>query len=188
MKREPCRCYSFAQMEDDVGDFQLIVSVLQISSFVYWNIRRCIKTTSVDDRLRSGRPRVTRVWAAVKAFAQRICSKSSSCKESFHEKWKFHHKRCHTPLKILGLWPTKGSRGHWLTVNLQQIGAAKSKILLEWHANFKHRLILFMHKKNFTMEEKVNHQNDHVCARNSRKAAAKYPKLERSHHPASKIL
>ena len=75
------------------------------------------------------------------------------------------------------------SKGHLLSPTLKKIQQTRTEYLLQWQAENKHKNILFMVEKIFTIEEQYNRQNNKIYAQTSREAKEKVPSVQRGHHP-----
>lgn len=169
--------------------FNLLKPLKITRKFVYRCINRFNEVCSVDDKPRSGRPRVVRTKRAINAVKERI-------RRNPLRKQKIMAREMHIPPRTISrilkedlkLGAFRRSTGQRLTLGLRSIRASRSKRLLKEHANGSYRNILFTDEKIFTVEEKFNRQNDRVYARNSQEAAKKIQKVERGHHPASVMV
>ncbi|UYV69151.1 WNT5B [Cordylochernes scorpioides] len=79
----------------------------------------------------------------------------------------------------LGLRAFKRRTGHLITPALRDIKRVRSKMLLAQHDGRWHERILFTDEKFFTVEEKINRQNDRIYARSSLEASLKVRRLEK---------
>ena len=59
------------------------------------------------------------------------------------------------------------SKGHLLTPALKEIQQTRAERLLQWHTENRHKNILFMNEKFFTIEEQYNNQNNKIYTQTS---------------------
>lgn len=157
--------------------------------FVYRTIDRYKETGGTQDRPRTGRPRSVRTTAKIKAVRARIARNPL-------RKQKILAREMNTSARTmsriigedLGLRAYRRATGHLLTPSLKKGRKERSKALLSRYAGNLHRKILFTDEKIFTVEEKLNKQNDRVYATSSKEAAKAAKKVERGHHPSSVMV
>ncbi|UYV82769.1 WNT5B [Cordylochernes scorpioides] len=134
--------------------FKLLQNLNITRQFVYRTIERFNKAGTIDDLERSGRPRVQRTEAAIKAIRERI-------RRNPRRKQKILAKQINlaprTVSRIinedLGLRAFKRRTGHLITPALRDIRKVRSKMLLTRHDGRWHERILFTDGKIFTAEE-----------------------------------
>jgi len=154
--------------------------------FVYRTIKRYKETSSISDRPRSGRPRSVRTPQAIKAVRERV--RRNPCRNV--KKMALQMKMCPSSMSKLlkcdlGLKSLRRRQNHHLTAVLKQARARKCRILKTRHARKRekaYRRILFTDEKWFTVDQKINRQNDRVLApsvedipESSRVLKVKYP-------------
>ncbi|UYV66488.1 WNT5B [Cordylochernes scorpioides] len=91
----------------------------------------------------------------------------------------------------LGLRAFKRRTGHLITPALRDIRRVGSKMLLARHDGRWHERILFTDENIFTVEEKINRQNDKMYARSSLEFSSRERKsedLKKSQHPSSVMV
>lgn len=164
-----------------------LLKPLKISRrFVYRAIDRYNETLQVSDRPRSGRPRVVRTPAAIKAVENRIRRNPLRKQKIMAREMQISTRSMSRIIKNdLQMGAFRRSTGHLLTDALKDIRMKRSRNLIKRYAGNKHRKILFTDEKIFTIEEKFNKQNDKVYAHSSAEARQAIKKVERGHHPAS---
>lgn len=157
--------------------------------FIYRTIDRFLESSQVEDRMRSGRPRVVRTSGAIKTVRERI-------RRNPLRKQKIMAREMDISLRSMSrlirddlhMKAFRRCTGHLLTPRLKQIRLERCKKLLQWHASNGHENILFTDEKNFTVEEVFNKQNDKVYARTSEEAKTIVPRVQRGHHPTSVMV
>ena len=172
------------------SDIFKILKPLKISKkFVHRAIKRYRQLSSLDDRPRSGRPRISRTPAVIKAVGARIRRNPRRKQKIMAREMKISARTMSRIIQEdLHLRAYRRRTGHRLNPKLKSIRMHRSKQLLQRYANGGHHRILFTDEKIFSIEEKFNRQNDRVYAHSSREAAEKVPKVERGHHPASVMV
>ncbi len=92
-------------------------------------------------------------------------------------------------LKVdFGLCAFKRHTGQLLTQQLRALRCKRAKKLFRLYGKGKYRKILFTDEKIFTIEQKLNRQNDKVYVQSSSKASEKIPRIQRAHHPSNMII
>lgn len=169
--------------------FRLLRSLGISRRFVYRAIDRYNETQGVDDRPRSGRPRSVRTPNLVRAVRSRIARNPLRKQKLMALEMGVDPRSMSRVLREdLGLRAYRRQTGHLLSTKLKQMRLIKCKRLKQRYAENLHRTILFTDEKIFTIEEKLNKQNDRVYASTSREAAQVVGKVQRGHHPASVMV
>ncbi len=157
--------------------------------FVYRTIKRYVEDSLTNDRPRFGRPRSVRTPKLIKAVKARIDRRPIRKQKVMAREMGISLKSMSTVIRVdLGLKAYRRSRGQYLTPNLMEQRAQKSKALLKRYAHNKHRSILFTDEKMFTIEEVFNRQNDRIYACDAKTARAIAPRVQRGHYPASVMV
>lgn len=169
--------------------FELLKPLGISRMFVYRAIARFGELSGVEDRPKSGRPRVVRTSAVVKAVRERI-RRNPLRKQKIMSKELDISTRSMSRLirDDLHMKAYRRSTGHLLTPQLKKIRLERCKRLLQWHADNGHENILFTDEKIFTVEEVFNKQNDKIYATSSKEAKKVVPRVQRGHHPSSVMV
>jgi len=131
--------------------FKLLTPSKISRNFVYWAIKHYKELWGVEDRARSGHLKSVRAEAAIKTVWERI--------RQNHHVLRAEHI---DPIKLclirddLHVRAHFQSKGHFLTPALKEIRQTRAKRLLQWHTENRHKNILFMGEKFFTIEEQYN--------------------------------
>lgn len=169
--------------------FELLKPLGISKMFVYRAINRFVESSQLEDRPRSGRPRVARTSAVVKAVRERIRRNPLRKQKIMSRELDISTRSMSRLIRDdLNMKAFRRSTGHLLTPNLKQIRLERCKRLLHWHADNGHENILFTDEKIFTVEEVFNKQNDKIYARTSKEAKNTVPRVQRGHHPASVMV
>jgi len=59
------------------------------------------------------------------------------------------------------------SKGHLLNLTSKEIRWTRAKLLLQWHAEYGYKNILFMDKKIFTIDKQYNNQYNTIYVQKS---------------------
>ncbi len=169
--------------------FKLLQKLNLSRQFVYRTIRRYDTFSCINDLERSGRPRTVWTPQATKAIMQRNRRNPRRKQNILAREMNISLRTISRILNEgLGLKAYKRRTGHLLTPALKEIRRVRAKALLKRYAGDKYRQILFSDEKIFTIEEKINRQNERVYAHSSKEAGAKVRRVERGHYPSSVMV
>ncbi|UYV63812.1 WNT5B [Cordylochernes scorpioides] len=160
--------------------FKLLQNLNITRQFVYRTIERFNKAGTINDLERSGRSHVQRIQAAIKAIRERIRGNPCSKQKILAKKMNLAPRTVSRIInEDLGLRAFKRRTGHLIAPALRYIRRVRSKMLLAWHDGRWHERILFTDEKIFTVEEKINRQNDRIYARSSLEVSLKSEDLKK---------
>ncbi len=169
--------------------FHLLKPLSINERFVFRTLQRYRETDDIADRPREGRPRTVRLPNVVHAVRERIRRNPLRKQKRLAVEMNVSKRSMSRILREdLQLGAYRRCVSHLLTARLRKIRADRCKKLLKRFKNNGHRRILFSDEKIFTIEEKINRQNDRVYAKTCYEANEKAPRVTRAHHPPSVMV
>ncbi|XP_055918417.1 uncharacterized protein LOC129950507 [Eupeodes corollae] len=150
--------------------FELLKPLGLSRMFVYRTIKRFDELSRVEDRPRSGRPRVARTSAKVKAVRERVRRNPLRKQKIMSRELDISARSMSRLIRDLHMKAYRRATGHLLTPSLKTIRLERSKAFA------------------VAREEVYNKQNDKIFATSSKGAKKVVPRVQRGHHPASVMV
>jgi inhibitor of nuclear factor kappa-B kinase subunit alpha len=133
--------------------------------YISYTIKRWRETGSVEDRPHSGGPRTARTPQLIRKIRQRICKNRRRSARKLAAKLHTSRRTIQRLLKDdLGLKPYKRQKVHGLSIAQKEKRLLRCKRLLRRFPKSRAKSIVFSDEKIFTVEEKLNSQNDRIYA------------------------
>lgn len=133
--------------------------------FVSYTIKRWKETGSIADRPRSGRPRTVRTPNLVRKVRDRIRRNPRRSQRKLAAALDTSRFTIRQILQLdLGFKPFKRRKVHGLSAAQKKERILRCKRLLRRCASYRVNSIVFSDEKIFTVEEKLNKQNDRIYA------------------------
>jgi transposase len=133
--------------------------------FVSYTIKRWRETRSIADRPRSGRPRTARIRNAVRKIGMRIRRNRRRSHRKLAAALGTSRSTIRRILEFdLGLKAYKRRKVHGLSIAQKKQRRIRCNRLLRRCASYRMNSIVFSDEKLFTVEEKLNKQNDRIYA------------------------
>lgn len=168
--------------------YQLLKPLPINERFVFRTLQR-YKEIDVEDRPRKGRPRSVRLPNVIHPVRERVrrnpLRKQKHLAVEMNVSKRSMSRILRQDLQLGAYWRCVR---HLLTPRLKKIRAERCEKFLKRFKNNGHRRILFSDEKIFTIEEKINRQNDRVYAKTCYEALEKAPRVTRAHHPPSSVM
>jgi DDE superfamily endonuclease len=169
--------------------YQLLKPLPINERFVFRTLRRYKESSDIEDKPREGRPRSVRLKNVIHAVRERVRRNPLRKQKRLAVEMNVSKRSMSRILREdLQLGAYRRCVSHLLTPRLKKIRAERCKKLLKRFKNKGHRRILFSDEKIFTIEEKINRQNDRVYAKSCYEANEKAPRVTRAHHPPSVMV
>lgn len=133
--------------------------------FISYTIKRWREIGSIADRSRSGRPRTARIPNAVRKVRDRIRRNRRRSQRKLATALGTSRSTIRRILgSDLGCKPYKRRKVHGLSAAQKKQRRIRCNRLLRRCASYRVNSIVFSDEKIFTVEEKLNNQNDRICA------------------------
>ncbi len=154
--------------------------------FISKTIKRWRETGTTDDRPRSGRPRSARTAQLVHKVRERFRRNRRRSVRKLAEKLDTPRTTVRRIVKDdIGLKPYKHQKVHGLSTAQKDKRLVRCKRLLRRSGNNRVNSIVFSDEKIFTVEEKLNKQNDRIYAAAIEDIPEKIRTVQRFQSPSS---
>jgi inhibitor of nuclear factor kappa-B kinase subunit alpha len=156
---------AYQQGESQATIFHRLCSLNISRQFISYTIKRWTEYHSTADKPRIGRPRTVRSQQLVKRVKQRM---KRNCRRSARKMGRDMHISRMSTWRVLhedlGLRAFKRQQVHGLNAAQRSARLTRCKLLLRRFTVKKVQSLIFSDEKIFTMEERLNAQNDRVWA------------------------